>query len=301
METEALRWFQQVADGVTVTEVGELYQVTQSGVSRGLSRMEAEVGTALLRRSGRVLRMTHAGSVFKKHVDALLNQLDDGLAAVTQLVDPETGTVALAAQLSLGTWLVPRLISSFREVHPGVRFALQQARAELVSAVLGGGRVDLEITALRSSDRSVRWHRLLSEPLCVALPTGHPRAAQAEIALEEVATEDFVALRPTSLLRQQGIALCEKAGYRPTVAFEADDLPTVHGLVAAGLGVAIAPAIHHATRDTSPPGVRYVPICDPAAVRAVGLAWSTQRRMLPSAELFRQFVIERAKAGDLLP
>ena len=91
MDTDALRWFQQVADGVTVTEVSEVDGVSQPGVSRALARLEREVGTPLLRRSGRVLRMTQAGSAFKRHVDALLHQLDDGLAAVSQLVDPETG------------------------------------------------------------------------------------------------------------------------------------------------------------------------------------------------------------------
>src|SRR5450631_309976 len=102
VDTDAVRWFQQVADGMTVTEVSELERVTQSGVSRALARLEIEVGTPLLRRSGRTLRMTHAGSAFKRHVDAMLFQLDDGLAAVNQLIEPETGTVSLAFELSLG-------------------------------------------------------------------------------------------------------------------------------------------------------------------------------------------------------
>src|SRR6266851_8311888 len=121
METDSLRWFQQVADGVTVTEVSDLAAVTQPGVSRALARLEAEVGTPLLRRSGRILRMTHAGVVFKRHVDALLHQLDDGIAAVSQLIEPDTGTVALAFQQPLGTWLVPDFVRGFRAAHPGVR------------------------------------------------------------------------------------------------------------------------------------------------------------------------------------
>ena len=80
VDTDAVRWFQQVADGMTVTEVSELERVTQSGVSRALTRLQLEVGTPLLRRSGRTLRMTHAGSAFKRHVDAMLFQLDDGPA-----------------------------------------------------------------------------------------------------------------------------------------------------------------------------------------------------------------------------
>src|SRR4029453_18741656 len=103
MDTDALRWFQQVADGVTVTEVGELYWVSQSGVSRALARLEAEVGVPLLRRSGRALRMTQAGAEFKRHLDKALTGLDDGLAAVQQLVDPATGVVSVGFQASLGS------------------------------------------------------------------------------------------------------------------------------------------------------------------------------------------------------
>src|SRR5207248_2102577 len=94
MDTDALRWLQQVADGTTVTEVSEVEAVTQSGVSRALARPEAQIGAPLLRRSGRTLRMTHAGAMFKPHLDALLHNLDDGIAAVNQLIDPDTGTVA---------------------------------------------------------------------------------------------------------------------------------------------------------------------------------------------------------------
>jgi LysR family transcriptional activator of glutamate synthase operon len=83
VDTDPLHWFQQVAGGATVTEVSDLGAVTRSGVSCALGRLEAETGTPLLRRSGRTLRVTHAGAVFKRHADALLHQLDDGLAAAS--------------------------------------------------------------------------------------------------------------------------------------------------------------------------------------------------------------------------
>jgi len=92
--------------------------------------------------------------------------------------------------------------------------------------------------------------------------------------------------------------MCETAGFRPGVAFEADDLPTVRGLVAAGLGIAIVPAARDRSPD-SPRVLRHVPIADPHATREVGLAWSTERRLLPAADMFRQFVIDRAAAADL--
>ena len=89
--------------------------------------------------------MTHAGTVFKRHVDALPHQLDDGMAAASQLIEPGTGTVALAFQHPLGTWLVPDLVRTCRAAHPGARFQLTQVRDELQSATLDGGQADREI------------------------------------------------------------------------------------------------------------------------------------------------------------
>lgn len=313
MDTDALRWFQQVADGTTVTEVSELEAVTQPGVSRALARLEAQVGTPLLRKSGRILRLTHAGMTFKRHVDIALHHLDDGIAAVTELLEPDTGVVALAFQQSLGTWLVPDLVGTFRAAHPRVRFHLTQVRDEAVSSALevagpgrgregpGRGRetdwADLEIGTLRPADPSVESRLVAVEPLRVALPRGHALAGRAGIELAELAEVPFVALRPASALRRLGDELCRAAGFAPDVVFEGDDLSTVRGFVAAGLGAAIVPAPREGSPEAAAGPVRYLEIHGAWAAREIILSWSADRRLLPAAEQFRLHVIARAEAG----
>ncbi len=299
MDTDALRWLQQVADGTTVTEVSEVESVTQSGVSRALARLEAQVGTPLLRRSGRTLRMTHAGAVFKPHLDALLHHLDDGIAAVSQLIDPDTGTVALAFQQSLGTWLVPDLARSFRAAHPGVRFQLTQVRDEPDSAALDGGNADLELGSRRPQDppdADVHTRLIALEPLRLALPREHPLVGRR---LADVAGDPFISLRSASALRRLTDDLCEQAGFRPDVIFEGDDLSNVCGFVAAGLGVAVVPAPRAGSPEAVPGPVTYLEIADPGAVREILLTWSAERRLLPATDLFRRHVIRRAAAGRL--
>jgi LysR family transcriptional activator of glutamate synthase operon len=297
MDTDTLRWFQQVADGVTVTEISDLSPVTQPGVSRALQRLETQVGTPLLRRSGRALRMTHAGAVFKRHVDAALHQLDDGIAAVNELLEPDTGSVALAFQHSLGTWLVPDFVRGFRAAHPNVRFQLTQVRDELHAPALDGGQADLEIGTLRRRDPALHVRRLAMEPLRLALPRDHRLAQHECIPLAEVAEEPFVSLRPTSALRKLSNELCDQAGFEPRVVFEGDDLSTVRGFVAAGLGIAILPAPRAGSPESAAGPVLYREIPDPGAAREICLTWSAERRLLPAAELFRQHVITRAAAG----
>jgi LysR family transcriptional activator of glutamate synthase operon len=306
MDTDALRWLQQVADGTTVTEVSEVEPVTQSGVSRALARLEEQIGTPLLRRSGRTLRMTHAGAVFKPHLDAMLHQLDDGIAAVSQLIDPDTGTVALAFQQSLGTWLVPDLARSFRAAHPLVGFQLTQVRDELRSAPLDGGKADLELgtrrpgnTSPHEPDPAVHTRLIAIVPLRLALPREHRLAGQPSVRLADVAADPFIGLRPASALRQRTDDLCDQAGFRPAVIFEGDDLSNVRGFVAAGLGVAVVPAPRAGSPESAAGPVVYREIMDPGAVREIFLIWSAERRLLPAAELFRRHVVRRAAAGRL--
>jgi LysR family transcriptional activator of glutamate synthase operon len=311
VDTDALRWFQLVADGTTVTEVAELEHLTQPGLSRALARLEREVGTPLLRRQGRTLRMTAAGSAFKRHVDAMLHELDDGLAAVEQLLDPETGQVRVSFERSMGPWLLPQLVGSFRAEHPGVSVLLRGGPAEAPAdaavhdqrganqdagqdvARLGRGEVDVALVSRRPRDPGTAWERLLAEPLVLVVRFGHPLATRSAVGLADVADEPFVALRGASPFRRTVDELLAGAGVEPDVAFEADDLATVQGFVAAGLGVAVVPASVAGER------CEVVGLTDAGASRDLGLAWSTQRRLLPSAELFRDHVLQRARRGHL--
>ena len=292
MDTEALRWFQQVADGVTVTEVAELDMVSQPGVSRALARLEDEVGTQLLQRHGRLLRTTRAGAEFKRHVDSMLHALDDGHAAVNELVDPETGIVDVAFQVSLGGWLVPGLIGAFREDHPRVRFRLEQSDDALGSSRVAGGRVDLEFTARRPRNPEVHWEHLFSQPLALSVAPTHRLAGRRRVSLADVADEDFVMLHPSWALRTLTDEICKAAGFTPRVAFECDELSVARGFVNAGLGVAVIPAAEPGRRTRSSRAEPLIRLTDHNARREVGLAWSTSRRRLPSAELFREYVLD---------
>jgi len=295
VDTDILRWFQQIVDGVTVTEVAQIDRVSQPGVSRALARLEAQVGTPLLYRAGRVLRPTQAGMEFKRHADAVLHALDDGLAAVSELVDPETGTVDVAFQLSLGSWLVPDMISRFRQEHPRVRFRLGQSDDALGSSLVAGGRTDLEFTSRRPRNPEVHWEHLFTQPLVLTVPAGHALAGHGEVSLHEVANEDFVMLRPTWVLRALTDELCLAAGFTPRVAFEGDDLSVVSGFVSSGLGVAVVPSTMPGATATTISGESLVRLTDDGAYREVGLAWSERRRLLPSGELFRDHVVNTFK------
>ncbi len=294
MDTDSLRWFQLVADGYTVTEVSEIFGVSQPGVSRALARLEQQVGTPLLRRSGRVLRMTHAGSAFKRHVDHLVNDLDDALAAVDELVDPEGGVVTLAFPLSLGSWLVPGLIRAFRRDHPRVRVVLQRTavgESGQVSQQLATRRADVELTTHRVTGPGVDWRRILVEPLVLAVPLVAPAGrARRRHAGRRRRRAVRHAPRPVRHAHRRRSPCARPPASRPPSTSRPTTCRPCAAWWQSGLGVAVVPAMG-LPAPTTFARARMLPLTDAHAHREVGVAWVTGRPLLPSAESFRRFLL----------
>jgi DNA-binding transcriptional LysR family regulator len=290
MDVQTLRLFREVAGGATVTETAAGAHLTQPALSRALRRLEHDAGAELFRRSGRVLRLTPAGHAFKRHVDLVLDQLDQGLREVGEIVAPGTGVVPLAFLHTFGTWLVPSVLRGFLREHPGARFELRQHGEAGLEAELLEGTADLVITSGDPGHPQLHWTRLLVEPLRLAVPPHHRLASRRRVRLADLADETFILLRKGYALRETTERLCAEAGFAPRIGFEGDEVETLRGLVTAGLGVSVLPLPH--TAELVAP---HLELTDVDAARDIGLAWAAGRTLPPLSETFRRYVL----AADL--
>jgi len=150
----------------------------------------------------------------------------------------------------------------------------------------------LEIAFVRSPSRpdlppTLVATSLFEDPLVVALPPQHRLATKVGyLSVKTLATEDFVMYRRDSGtgVYDQIIALCRHAGFSPRVAQEARDVPTIAGLVAAGLGVAFVPA---SISSLSIAGVTYRSIREKGAYSAIWLVLRSTDRS-PQEQAFSE-------------
>ncbi|MGW4317780.1 LysR family transcriptional regulator [Streptomyces sp. NPDC004684] len=300
MDLQVLRAFQAVAEGITVTEAAARARITQPALSRALRRLEEEVGAELLQRVGRLLRPTPAGRVFKEYVDAALDSYDRGRRAVAEVVDPEAGVVSLAFLHTLGTWLVPKLVTGFRRTLPHVRFELHQHEENGLVQHLLDATADLVITSGDPGHPLITWRRLLVEPLWLAVPTGHRLAGRGRVRLAEVAEEPFILLKPGYGLRSVTETLCREAGFTPLVGFEGEEVHTLRGLVAAGLGVSLIPSSPDTAATPDFP-IRYLEITDVRGARDIGIARLTGRTLPPVSRRFMDHALRATAAPAAEP
>lgn len=286
-----------------ITETAELLGVPQSTVSRALARASAVVGTDLLVRDGRGVRLTPAATTLLPYVESALAEFRAGLDLVRHESEVVRGRIAVTFQHTFGEATLPLLISAFRNRHPQTEFDLSQGSRDSCLAELSSGAADLALTApVAPAGRTIGSAALYREPLRLVLHHRHPLADRKSVSMAEIRKDPFVALGSGYGLRSLTDALFREAGFRPRIAFESQDSHTARGLVSAGLGVSILPPEggsgpgRGVTADTGDLGWVEVALDSDLAYREIGLAWRERRSVRegePDAvRLFRELVLE---------
>jgi DNA-binding transcriptional LysR family regulator len=279
-----LAWLVTLADHRHVTGTATILNTSQPTLSRALARMEAELGTRVFERAPDGVHLTPTGEVVVAAARDLTARYEQLLTNLASLLDPDTGVVRLAFLDSIATSLVPQVLRSFHEHARRVRVLLSQEPAHEIMQDLGTGAVDLAITSPRPPG-DFGWYPLQEERLVLVVPPSHRLRDRKRVALPELADEEFVTTPVGFGYRSLTDTLLRDAGVAPSISFESQDLATIEGLVAAGLGVAILPEPFAGQSGTI--GIR---ITADAARRTIGLTWRTDRVLAAPATRFRDFV-----------
>ncbi|MFT8391586.1 MAG: LysR substrate-binding domain-containing protein, partial [Sporolactobacillus sp.] len=151
------------------------------------------------------------------------------------------------------------------------------------------GEIDLCLVHHSFDEPHILWEKLWEEELFLMVPVGHPLASRSSVSLKEIENEPIISMKLGYELRKLADKLCRKANFVPIIAFEGEEVTTLAGLVASGLGVALLPD----QKDIDESKVRKVHITWPNCKRQIGLSWYEGRVMSPAAKQFMKFVFQK--------
>ena len=279
-----------LAEEENATAAAERLHIPQPTLSRRLARVEKQLGTTLFDRTGKRLHLNAAGEVYAEHLRRAHAELAAAEQAVHELQTSGPRVVHLGFLHSFGTWLVPDLIQRTRAVDPALRFDLVQDAAETITAKVVSGDVDLGIVSPRPRDAPVSWHRLLRQRIELAVPGTDPLANRRSIDFGELHDCEFVSMAKGFGMRQLLDDACEAVDFEPHITVECQELDTVAGLVAAGIGVALLP---DSPDRKLPRGVTTLRVTGVDAAREVGLIWSRGVTLPQPARRVREIATNR--------
>lgn len=284
LEIRRLQIFAAVAEHGSFTAAAEALFLTHSAVSQQMALLERQLGVALVVRGPRGVELTEAGKLLAERGTAVLGTLQAIEREVTDL-RTQPASVRLGAFPTAGGDLIPRAVQMFRSRHPHTAIELRSARAADMPAFLRDGSVHLGLVwdydfLPRTTAPDLEWLHLADDPLCMLLPDGHPHAGGAAVSLADFAAEQWVVRGHHAPYDEAFGILCRLAGFEPEVGFVTEDYLSAQGLVAAGIGVSVAPRL---ALVAVRPGVTVVPLADPAPRRRIGTVRLRQAVHPPAA------------------
>lgn len=273
----------------------EVLHLSPSALSRQIAGLEARLGTRLFDRDTRNLAATAAGEVFGRVARRMLYSAEDGMAEFEAFVSSRQGRLTIAGLPSVTAGLLPGLIGTFSEAHPGIDLRILDALSGSVLEAVESGVADLGFTAGTVSARSRLDFQPLLDDKFVAI--GHPAGPLAEeraYAWHELIDMPFIAMAEGTSVRELLDAACLRLGTTLSPRFEVAHLATAGALVAAGLGVTALPTLTLPVLNMG--NLIERPITDFGALRRIGLVRRTGRTLSPAANAFVELV-KRSPSG----
>ncbi|WP_130796453.1 LysR family transcriptional regulator [Streptomyces otsuchiensis] len=281
MELRQLEHFVAVCEEQHFTRAAHRLRIAQSGLSASIKALEQDLGTPLLTRTTRRVRLTDAGRALLAEARRTLQSAEAAREAVAAVQGLVTGTLAVGTEQCMGIVEASELLAALRRRHPGVAVRMVQDGSDALFAGVRDGTLDLAFVVYDGSEEGATVRPVAREPLMLLCGPDHPLAsAPSPVALTDLAGEDFVDLHRGWGARQAAEAAFAAVGVERGVAMQVNDVYTLLDLVHRGMGVAVVP--RPVTRKVPARGLAAVPL-DTAVTWNVGVALPTGGRLSPAA------------------
>lgn len=264
IDLTSLRLLRTIADTGTITAAAARLGSTQPAVSQHVRRLEQRLGTPVLERHPRGVRLTEAGAVLARYGGSVAAALDAAQREVESLTGLRAGRVRVVSFPSASATLVPSALAALRTTAPNLEVQLTDDAPAGALRQLRDGRCDIALVddrrrRPRDGGRSEPWadevsgglhrRRLVDDPSVLAITAQDERGGARKLHLRDLADDVWAVGCPMCADHLRTAA--GRAGFEPVIRYRTDHVATL-GLVAAGLALALLPGLASADAARHP-------------------------------------------------
>ena len=270
MELHQLRYFLAVVNEGSFTAAAQAVQVSQSGVSTQIQKLEHELGLALLDRSSRRVALTPAGSRLVAYARTAVAAVDDVTGAANDIRGLVTGSLRIATVTGLVWQPLFDALAAIHAEHPGIDMRLHEGNSDDLITQVRDGTADVAIASWAGNvPDGVQVSVVFDDPLVAVVGRNHPWATRECLRVIELSRADVIVLTRGTGARTAFDALMARAGTSITPRWEVTTPAFIDLLAARGLGVGVVSA----TTAQHWQQVVRLRIDDAAARSRLGVVW----------------------------
>lgn len=286
-----LRVFMTVAEHEHITRASEELYLSQPAVTKIVQSLEQEVGQKLVERQGRRIALTYAGQVLRtyaRRMFALEREMEEALAALS---DIETGEVTLAANPTMGIYLVPEIVASFRARYPCVKINLEILKSREIIENTLEWQLDFGLVELDPSELplGLEFETIAYDELILVVSPRHPWSVLQSITPEELRDGVLILREPGSGHRESIDHAFSHQGYSVTPLLVVPDSEVIKQMAVKGVGATIIPEMS-VRRELESGELLRLPIAGMEMRPQLSMIWREDKQFSPAAQAFRDLL-----------
>ncbi|MEJ8852127.1 LysR family transcriptional regulator [Variovorax rhizosphaerae] len=295
LSTRQLRAFAALAEQRNFTRAAQTCHLSQPAFSALIRTLEDTLGARLFDRDTRSVQLTPEGRLFEASARRLLDDMQGAVGELADHVERRKGRVSVAALPSLAAGWLPGILAEFMKAWPGITVELHDALSDACIAQLRAHQADFALAATgagAASASDLRGRKLCSDGFHLVCPKDHPLAKVPKLTAKQLAPWPFIQMARNSSVRQSLDAALHPL--RLNAVFEVEHLATVMGLVEAGVGISVVPALtlFHFRRESLT--TRPLPV--PGLTRTIYLVQRREGSLSVAAQTLHDLIVERMGA-----
>jgi DNA-binding transcriptional LysR family regulator len=299
VDVHALRVFTEVVRYQGFTRASRALRLTQPAISKVVKSLEEELGTPLLVRERRRVKLTEAGQIVLAGAQGVLDSMRVIEEEVQELSALRRGRLRIGTPPIVGVAFLPPLLKEFHEAHPGIALELREEGSHQIAELIRTRELDVGAVVLPTDENAFETLPFAHDHLRAVLHPSHPLAHRRTLALRELADTPFVLYRPEFALHGHILEACRNSGFQPSVVSESSHWDFIVAMVAANIGLAFLPVTICRRLDRRQ--VLSVKMSEPVIPWDVALVWRRDRHLSPATRAWIELARRRLGAGRKPP
>ncbi|MFD1705339.1 LysR family transcriptional regulator [Siminovitchia sediminis] len=263
MDLHRLRCFIKIVEEGSVSKAAEALSMTQPPLSIMMGKLEKELGVSLFDRSGRRLTLTRDGEFLYQRGKELVASADNMVKELVEHKNGSRGSVSVGCITSANLFFIPEAVKKLREESPNIVMKVKEGNSAYVLEELRNHRIDIGIVRTIFEADDLQTSTLMTEPLLIALPPGHPLAESPSINIYDLRGEDFILPISShgSGIAEEIIKACQDSGFTPNVVYWGTEVFPMLFMVMKGVGISVIP--YNFIQFDWPGLPRMIPLAEP--------------------------------------
>ena len=261
--------FVAVAEAGQFRKAAEKIGVSQAALSTNVRDLEHYLGVALFARTTRNVRLTVEGERFLRNVRVIVDDLAVAVADVRDQAELKRGRLIVAATPSVASNILPGAMSAFKERFPGVQVQVAEDSSSGVEQRVESGAADFGVGPTPARRGDLAFSFLCRDRFVGVVPRSHPLAKRKKIRLAQLAAYPLLTTAPDSSIYSSLRTVLEQRGMTLRTEHMLSQHQTIVAMVAAGLGVALLPALALGNLDGR--GIALLDVTDVQIARDIGV------------------------------